>query len=447
MKFSDSLKVSFGDLKKRKGRTFLTSLAVAIGVTLIMTMVGLGTSFEGYLMNMLQQQTDATIIQVMPSKYFEKQPKFKTENDYNKYLTKMYHKLDDNALMKFNKIHGINDVQAEIGLKVNTVQLNGKAVGTSNMQIYGCNTKYKVFSDTIIQKKRKQNGNADLKAITFGKNLNSSDKNKVIIAEDLLKTFGIKDYKSAVGKDLLITCNTSENGLVKLKPMVIKLKVAGVINSKLSDYKGNIVLPIDVANQLKSYSTLKSNYLKEKGYDYVILHTKDETTLNSAILKINKLNYISYSRAEIAKKISGYFVIIKRALAILGLIVLFIAALGIINTMIMSINERTKSIGIMKSVGASSSDINKIFIVESGAIGFIGGIIGLLFTSLNVQIIQAIINSLLKSSNNTETMSVSVPLWLTAGCMCFAICVAVLSGLYPANKASKLDPVNALNSR
>ena len=134
-------------------------------------------------------------------------------------------------------------------------------------------------------------------------------------------------------------------------------------------------------------------------------------------------------------------------LSILGIIVLFVAAIGIVNTMIMSVFERTKSIGIMKAVGASSVNINTIFVTEAGVIGFLGGILGIILGAGINKIIQVLLSNFMTSSGLTETISFGTPTWLTWGTLIFSMTIAILAGLYPANRASKMDPVEALAAR
>ncbi|MDP4090547.1 MAG: FtsX-like permease family protein, partial [Bacillota bacterium] len=124
---------------------------------------------------------------------------------------------------------------------------------------------------------------------------------------------------------------------------------------------------------------------------------------------------------------------------------IFVASIGVINTMTMSIYERTRSIGILKALGASRREIRKLFIFESGVMGFIGGILGTLFSLINVGIIKFFLNSYLKSKGVTDMPKLfSTPIWLVLGTIGFAILISVLAGLYPAGRASRLDPVESL---
>jgi putative ABC transport system permease protein len=101
----------------------------------------------------------------------------------------------------------------------------------------------------------------------------------------------------------------------------------------------------------------------------------------------------------------------------------------------------------MKAVGASSVNINTIFVTEAGVIGFLGGIIGIILGAGINKIIQVLLSNFMTSSGLTETISFGTPAWLTWGTLIFSMTIAILAGLYPANRASKMDPVEALAAR
>lgn len=125
---------------------------------------------------------------------------------------------------------------------------------------------------------------------------------------------------------------------------------------------------------------------------------------------------------------------------------LFVASVGIVNTMTMVIYERTRFIGIMKALGANRNNIHNIFITQSGVIGFIGGIMGIVFSSINLGIIQFALNMYMKSRDITQSVNLNMPLWLPLATLAFSIAISIISGIYPSRKASKMNPVDALNS-
>ncbi len=136
----------------------------------------------------------------------------------------------------------------------------------------------------------------------------------------------------------------------------------------------------------------------------------------------------------------------------IGAISLFVAALGIMNTMIMSISERTREIGIMKALGCFVSDIRAIFLLEAGCIGFIGGAVGVILsliisTVMNLAAYQAPITGIgdvIAALTAQGTRISVIPLWLIGFAMFFSVVIGVASGYYPANKAVKISSLEAI---
>ena len=119
---------------------------------------------------------------------------------------------------------------------------------------------------------------------------------------------------------------------------------------------------------------------------------------------------------------------------------LIVGGLGIANTMYTGVIERTKEIGAMKAIGAKNSDIMWIFVIESGLLGFVGGVVGVLLG----MIIGKIVEFIAVSQLGTNLLQVATPLWLIFGCLAFAFFVGAISGLWPALRAAKIKPVDAL---
>ena len=151
-----------------------------------------------------------------------------------------------------------------------------------------------------------------------------------------------------------------------------------------------------------------------------------------------------FALADQLKEIKKAFLIMDSLLGAIGTIALIIAALGIINTLLMSILERTREIGIMKSVGGSENEIKFIFFVEAGCIGLIGAIFGLALGWLVTRIANSIMNSAIIKSDLGTVELFWFPVWLILGAIAFSIIISLAAGMYPAIRAARIDPVKAL---
>jgi putative ABC transport system permease protein len=121
-----------------------------------------------------------------------------------------------------------------------------------------------------------------------------------------------------------------------------------------------------------------------------------------------------------------------------------VSSLGIINTMVMSILERTREIGIMKAIGGSDRDVRGIFMVEAGTIGLIGGVAGIILGWAVGRLINFGANIYITRQGGTEGNLFSLPWWLIGGALAFALFVSLIAGSFPARRAARLDPIQAL---
>jgi putative ABC transport system permease protein len=142
-------------------------------------------------------------------------------------------------------------------------------------------------------------------------------------------------------------------------------------------------------------------------------------------------------------EINSIFSVIQIGLSTFGIIALIVASIGIINTLMMSIYERTREIGVMKAVGATRGTIRLLFTMEGAALGFIGGVVGVALGYVAGQLLNIIGSYTFLSDYPAFEMSVfSIDMVLMV--IAITTVISLLAGLYPANRAAKLDAVEAL---
>ncbi|HZH89089.1 MAG TPA: ABC transporter permease [Pyrinomonadaceae bacterium] len=192
----------------------------------------------------------------------------------------------------------------------------------------------------------------------------------------------------------------------------------------------------------------ESGVLKDddtEGYGMAIVRVTDPDVLPDVQRRLNELGFNSFSIVDQLKELRTVFLILNSALGLLGGISLLVASFGIANTMVMSILERTREIGIMKAIGAEDREIKLIFFVEAGMIGLMGGVAG----ALAAWAIDAVANRLaykfiLQPRGVSYVDFFALPPFLWLGAILFAVVVAILAALYPAARAARIDPVKAL---
>ncbi len=160
--------------------------------------------------------------------------------------------------------------------------------------------------------------------------------------------------------------------------------------------------------------------------------------------QVEAMGYRVFSFAERFEEIQKFFFYFDLALGAVGLIALCTASLGIINTMVFSILERRREIGILKSLGADESDIRRLFLVESAAIGTLGASIGLLFGWIITRVVTLVAHYFMRKEGVTEVEIFALPWWLILIALGLGLGVSLAAGLYPASRAARVDPVEAL---
>ncbi len=184
---------------------------------------------------------------------------------------------------------------------------------------------------------------------------------------------------------------------------------------------------------------------KQEGtYSSIYVRVAEMEDLTPVREKIEAMGVGVFALADELDEIKKAFLIMDSLLGAIGTIALIIAALGIINTMLMSILERTREIGIMKAVGGSENEIKFIFFVEAACIGLVGAFFGLLLGWLVTRIANQVMNTMVLPDNQGPVDLFYFPLWLIFGAIGFSVFVSLAAGLYPAIRAARIDPVRAL---
>jgi len=172
-----------------------------------------------------------------------------------------------------------------------------------------------------------------------------------------------------------------------------------------------------------------------------------QTASHPAIVdSVEARGFRAFSYAAEFSQIRRALMFFQFGLASVGLVALATAALGIVNTMVMSVSERRREIGIFKSLGAEDRDVRHLFLVESGAIGAVGSALGVLLGWVVARIGSAIAEELMRRQDVPPIDLFATPLWLVALAIGFGTLIAVLAGWLPAARAARIDPVRALRN-
>jgi putative ABC transport system permease protein len=233
----------------------------------------------------------------------------------------------------------------------------------------------------------------------------------------------------------------------------IKLKIVGVADLDPESMRGptraRVFIPLKLAESLhvmqptdlREVSRAAEN---QPSYSSVNVRVKNPGQIRDVEAAIKKMGFNTFSILDATRSLQQFFAVLDVFLGIFGSLALAVASIGIVNTLVMAILERRREIGIMKAIGASDGDVKKLFFAEAGAMGILGGVVGVILGWAIGQVINLGTNVYLKRQSLPPEHFWAVPWWLVAFALVFAFAVSLISGLYPAGRAARLDPVQAL---
>jgi putative ABC transport system permease protein len=233
----------------------------------------------------------------------------------------------------------------------------------------------------------------------------------------------------------------------------LKVKIVGVADLDPESMRGptraRVFLPLKLAEGLhvmqpKDLREISHAVSDQPVYSSVSVRVKNPSQIRAVEDAVKKMGFNTFSILDATRSMQQFFAVLDLFLGIFGSLALAVASIGIVNTLVMAILERRREIGIMKAIGASDGDVKKLFFAEAGAMGILGGVVGVVLGWAIGQVINLGTNVYLKRQSLPPEHFWAVPLWLVGAAILFAFIVSLLSGLYPAGRAARLDPVQAL---
>jgi ABC-type antimicrobial peptide transport system permease subunit len=494
MSFIDILHLALRNLRQAKLRFFLTTMGVIVGVAVIVTMVSFGLGLQQNMLSRFRALDLFNEIRVFGKNVFSMavagvDPKLKRDENPgerrgggfrpDKSPTRI---LDDAALAEIANIPGVAYIEPDIGFTT-FVRSNGRVapLSVNGVSVPNSSTRFKNF--------------------LAGQMITRPDADEVVIDDVAAETFGFEKPADAVGKTIEFLAPASEkrDSSKEENPNQTKeeeggfsffgipleedqetaptgsivahtFKISGVLDTKPKDGAGqggriglmsgaSIYVPLRAARQwtidhrnpmgeVALALARQSGQLGQgqtEGYFSAVVRVHDPVALTQVRKRLTELGFGSFSIVDELDQIRTVFLILDSVLGLLGGISLLVASFGIANTMIMSILERTREIGIMKAIGAEDREIKLIFFVEAAVIGVCGGVIGaLLAWGIDAVANRLAYRFILKPQGAAFVDFFSLPPWLSASAILFALVVSVLAALYPAARAARIDPVRAL---
>jgi putative ABC transport system permease protein len=495
MSFLDILRLALRNLHQAKLRAFLTTMGVIVGVAVIVTMVSFGLGLQSNMVARFgaldlfneisvfgRSLTNLATAGLKPSNRnadgeFRGGPRQRRDKSPTRVL-------DDAAIAEIAKIPGVAYVQPNLTLWVYM---------RSNDRV-----RSEVAAGTSVP-----NAASRFKEFVAGQMISSEQADEVVVTESFLTDFEYEKPQDALGKTVEFLTTRAKSSDTTNRQADEKrredeepanffgipldddadegdqnsqnvsartFKIVGVLNTKIKEGPGQgglvglmpraaVYLPLPAARawalehrgpgtEIALALARQSGALDEsaiEGYDSAVVRVNDPVALTDVRNRLTELGFGSFSIVDEMEQIRTVFLIIDSVLGLLGGISLLVASFGIANTMVMSILERTREIGIMKAIGAEDREIKLIFFLEAAVIGFFGGVIGVIVAwVLEVLANRLAYRFILKPQGASFVDFFSLPFWLAASAIAFALVVSILAALYPASRAARIDPVRAL---
>ena len=463
MKIFDLLLMSISNLWKRKLRTVLTVLGVVIGVTSIVVMMALGIGLRESMMENYSSYTSMTQIQVSSSGggyYFEtasssggsSQEEEKRLDDAliqeilaMEHVQSVYPRLRFSALAKCWKYMGdlslIGVTQGE--LQTMKIKIGEGKLPDSDSELqffYGNN----VLTNFYVEKNY---------YYPFWEKNEAPDID--LMKDPLFVIFDTNAYYNSQG-------GGSEESPAPKPPKKYVIKTAGIMAGELGEWENNdsqsVICDIDALKaELKRIfkkDVIPGQPKRKNGkpynelfYSQLIVQVDEMENVTPITNYLKDMGYEAYSSAEWIQSQMDTMNTVQAVLGAIGAVSMLVAAISITNTMMMSIYERTKEIGVMKVLGCDIHNIQGLFLMEAGFIGFIGGIVGVGFSYL----VGTVINGLLASSGAGESMGIvgaicRIPIWLCPLAIGFAVLIGMIAGFLPSLRAMRLSPLAAIRN-
>lgn len=286
-----------------------------------------------------------------------------------------------------------------------------------------------------------------LKQIRFDSLLNA-DYGRRIIRRELSGAMmrfldGFMNARSTIS-DTLVICGvlegTGEHS--RMEPIIVPVATGRRFNS--GGFSGK---PTELYSALISGTLFTpSGSPSTKTYSRVTLDLEKTHPYDPISDSIESIGYRTFSYAGEFEEIRQFFFYFDMALGVIGFIALTVASLGIVNTMVMSMIERRREIGVLKSLGADESEIRLMFLVESGVMGSVGAMVGIIFGWIITRVASLIAQIMMERQGIDKMELFALPIWLVLTAFLFGLVVSLAAGYYPSSRAAHVDPVEALRN-
>jgi ABC-type lipoprotein export system ATPase subunit/ABC-type lipoprotein release transport system permease subunit len=394
--------ISLSHLMEKRSRTLITILGVGVGIGFITFLLSLGYGLESLVINEIAEIEEMRQVNVNP-------------------IVGSEVVLDEERYDIISNIDGITSTHPLINVATTVFFADSQ----TDVVAYGIESNYlDITRETFIE----------------GKNFNNTNQ-EVVISQDVLEILGV-DEDSIINQNLSLEfipvdqetdMTVVDESLANVQGVYddhIDYKVVGIVDNGSSPI---IYFPIEDAKELGI-----------DNYSEVLVTLDGDADMVGIRREIETLGMETSSVMDTVSQIESFFRYLRIGLAVLGAIAFLIAVLGMINTLTVSLMERTREVGLLKSIGMKSNEVRKLFITESMLIAFFGGVTGILIGALFGAGVSLILSALSISRGGQYLAISRIPIYLIISIVFVSVVIGFVTGLYPSKRAVKMSPLDAL---
>jgi putative ABC transport system permease protein len=448
MKPRDLTDLAVRNLREALLRNALTTLGVAVGVASLVAMLSLGVGLQQLAAKRLSQSGLFDTILVTPKNNFRGMGRPQREP----VSEKAPRALDEDARKEIEKLPNVIEVYSQVRF-FTEVRFHGKPFATVVAGMPDSSRNSGSFDGMTGNFFSSQAADEAILQIEFAKDL--SDKPDSLVGQELVLRYAERQALAPSAADASGNSSSEPSGGFSVVPKELHLKIVGIVETEpAAGYGGmgsaRLLMPLQTASALRAAQVndlrdiVRDNTANKTTYPSLSVRAKSPAQVDALETSIKNMGFGAFSLLDASKSLRTFFSVFDLLLGIFGSLALAVATLGIVNTLVMAILERRREIGVLKALGAADSDVQQLFFVEAGVMGLFGGVFGVLFGWLLGRAITFGTNVYLHRQNLNSIELSSVPWWLVFSALGFAVLVSLVAGLYPASRAAKLNPVDAL---
>src|SRR6184192_4442005 len=444
MKLRDLSDLAFRNLREAVLRNSLTTLGVAVGVASLVAMLSLGVGLQQLATSRLAKSGLFDSVFVTPKTNLRRPgggpPASRTPDAKAR-------PLDADARAEIARLPNVIEVYPQIRF-FTEVRYDGKPYATMVAGMPESSKASGAFDGMQGSFFSSPNADEAILQTEFAKELNPQTAS--LIGKDLVLRYA--ERQSIPSQPGETAQNSSGFSVV---PKERHFRIIGVVETEPASGfggfgSGRLLIPLPIAETLRAAQVndlrdiLRGSSSDKPTYSSLTVRVKSPSLVEATEAKLKDLGFSVFSLLDISKTLRGFFKVLDILLVIFSSVALAVATLGIVNTLVMAVLERRREIGVLKALGAADRDVKQLFFVEAAVMGLVGGIVGTVIGWLIGRALTFGTNVYLHRQNLSSVDISSVPLWLVLFGIGFAILVSLAACLYPASRAARLDPVQAL---